>query len=354
MRSHRSATWSLAAVLVASLALVAAPVAAGSAIAVTPGTQSSVELVSTGLHVHSSTHHKLVVTVKAETSEFENTASVEISVPNGSESHLWTFNIPSTLLKESASGVSLTMHDAQLEPFGLLKLIGTNDGKATTTTCGVGDYAVAQPVSLHGRLFFNTKSTGRQRWGGIGSKNKDLAFKAGNLLTTEYGTGGACNDYSVPCSNGAELTILSSTFIVDAQTNGATTLVNELRYAALAKPKGATRLDEAVATANQPTISILNGGIVGQAILHLTTPKSSNASGGFSMFSTGKYMKSNDLCHRGSVDTAQHDQFWSTATYSKGTPNLRFPEQIYGALTLPTDHSGPVGNFRILSPDPSG
>jgi hypothetical protein len=351
--SRRSAISSFAAVAVATLAMVAAPTGAGPAVAAAPGSLAAVSLVSSGLHVTSSTHHKLIATITAQTSAFIDSVWVQISVPNGSEAHEWMFNIPSSLLKESSSGVTLTMHNAQLAPYGLLKLIGTNSGTSTTTTCGDGDYAVAQPVSLVGRFFFNTKSTGRRRWGGIGNKNKNITFKAGSLLTTEYGTGGGCNN-SEPCSNGPELTIIDNTVVVDAQTNGKKTLVSELRYAALPKPKGASRLDEAVATANKLRVTILNGGIKGQASLHLTTPKTSVASGGFSMISTGRYTTDTDDCNRNGVDTQQHDKSWDTATYDTGTPNIRFPEQIFGPLTLPKDHHGPVGNFRILSPDPSG
>jgi hypothetical protein len=353
-RSCRRFASPLAAVLVASLAMVAAPVAPGSAVATAPGTLSELRLASSGLAVTSSTHHKLIVTIDAQVSEGVDNATVNISLPNASEAHIWTFNLPSGLFKQSASGVTLTLHNAQLAPFGLLKLIGTNAGTATTTNCGEGDYGVVQPISLSGRLFFNPHSTGRQRWGGVGNKNKNLTFNAGSTVTTEYGTGGSCNDANaVACSNGPELTILGATLIVSAQTNGKKTLVDALRGVELPKPNGASRLDEAVATANKPTIHILNGGIVGSADLELTTPKSSRASGGFSMSSTGKYMRSTDPCHRGSVNTQEHDKFWDTATYSIGTPTLRIPEQVFGVLKLPQDHSGAVGNFRILSPDPA-
>jgi hypothetical protein len=351
---RRPTAASFAAVVICSLAVAAVPLTARPASATAPGTRSAIELVSSELHVHSSTHHKLVVAVDAETSTDYNAVTVAISLPKGGQSHSWRFQIPSSLLKESSSGATLTMHNAQLAPYGLLKLVAKNTKKASTTTCGDGDYAVAQPVSLVGRLFFNTKSTGRHRWGGIGNKNKNITFKAGSLLTTEYGTGGGCDDYATACSNGPELTVLDNSIVVAAQTTGRRTLVSELRQVTLNKPKGATRTDEAVATANKPAIVIdTNVGPAGEARLTLTTPKSSVASGGFQMASTGAYMTTDEYCHRGGVDTEQQDKAWESATYTKGNPDLRFPEQIFGALTLPQDHQSGGSNFRILSPDPS-
>jgi hypothetical protein len=347
----RSVVTGFAICLVASLTAVLAPMATGPAGASAPTTLAYLILTTSPLHVTSSTHHKLEVVIDSEmnTSDaFENFAYVQIG--NQRESHRWQFTNSHPVLSQTSTGAALIMHNAQLGPYGLLKLIATNVGKSKTSTCGDGDYTVIQHVSVTGRLFFNTRSTGRQRWGGIGNKNKNLTFSSKSTLDTGYGTGGLdCNDYATPCSNGPELTVFGATTIISAQTIGKKTTLGFIRGVRLSKPKGAARLDEVSATANRPKIIISTGKPVGAATLSLTVPKSSSATGSFELLGGMTPTTTTDLCNRNGAHSSQTDKVWNSAGYIDGTPHISVPEQIFGRLGLLHTPPG-AASFRILSP----
>lgn len=340
--------------LVAALTAVLAPAATGSAGAAAPTSLSYLLLTTSSLHVHSSTRHKLLVVVDAEmnpTDPAQNFAYVQISLPNGHELHRWQFTIPRSLMKQTATGATLTLHNAQLAPYGLLKLTAKAVGTSKISTCGDGDYTVIQPVSVTGRFFFNTKSTGRQRWGGIGNKNKNVTFSTESRLDTGYGTGGLnCNDYATACSNGPQLSVFGATTIISAQTIGKKTSIGFIRAVTLRKPKGAVRLDEEVTTANRPKIVISSKkGTVGSATLSLTVPRSSAATGSFRLLRKGTFSSSTELCERNRAHSSQQVKTWSSARYVDGTPHIRVGEQIFGRLSLPKASAEPA-SFSILSP----
>jgi hypothetical protein len=156
---------------------------------------------------------------------------------------------------------------AQLAPFAKVDLVLKATEKKKTTTCGTYT-TVTQPVTVKGVVSFDTRSTGKHRWGKVGSKKK-RTFSGKSAVTYETGTFDSCggSGYVTPCQasvewsayrqgSGINETGVSGTFSGNGKSNP---VLFAFRNVSLKKPKGATREDTLTARDKKMTFSMSGG-----------------------------------------------------------------------------------------------
>jgi hypothetical protein len=341
-RGSRTLVAALAVSVVASLAVVAAPAVAG---AEPLGPVSLMQLTTgtTGVSTTTHTHLHFVVSVLDRPSDptYESYVTLALSKDTeishkkaaGSESHTWQFTIPTSALALTSTGATLDVPTADISPYGELRLKITNVGTTKApVVCGDGNQTTTQPVSVTGEVLFNTRSTGRLKWGEFGHKTDTYKFHSGSILKTSYGTGAEnCDGYATQCYTGVGAVVASFTSLMDAGTSGKTGVIDDERAVELAKPKGATRTDAVAGTA-KVKFTMLSDTMADAAV---TVPKIGTISGSYTVIDKlHKPTKQTMTCSRGSVHSIEHIELWDPAAYADGSPGIAFHESVFGTLTF--------------------
>jgi hypothetical protein len=288
----------------------------------------------------SSTHKHLEVNLSAgqnvQGGDTFSEADVTVTRKGHPEVHDWSFDLKKdTLTYNTKTGKGTLDVGSQLKPYAKIKLKIKAKGKKQTTKCGTYK-TVTQPVKVKGSFSFNTKSTGKNKWGKVGGKSKKT-FKGKSEVIYETGTFKSCGgNFTLPCDTGVtwnafhqagtSVDEVSMSGNVDTKHAKNSTLF-ALRNTGLSKPKNAVRTDTEDLPdkhmtfsdkKNMATVKIgASGSIVGSATL-----ASTDAGTSFPV-----------QCGKNNSKT-ETDTNW-TAPYTNGKSPLKVKEEIEGPFKLP-------------------
>jgi hypothetical protein len=285
----------------------------------------------------SSTHHKVVVDIQAayNTSATPDTTQFNITLATrqDAERHEWILAVPNKVFtRDSHGGGTLMLSQARIAPYGVVRMTYTPLGAPKTQTCGTTSYVQRQRVRLTGRFYFNTKSTGKQRWGTVGSKRDATTFRKTAELDTGFGqTNTFCETppRPTPCTSALGWSARNAAGTVSLggeSENKGQSFAEASRYVSLAKPAGAVRSDELFTNAPPPTLSHGMGGAATMSV----TSKGSWLTGSAKFRGPTNIMSIPEACGNGGTRT---DQLWD-ATVANGKVPLEFNLQIFGKIKL--------------------
>jgi hypothetical protein len=289
--------------------------------------------------VTSSTHHKLVVDIDAayntgspnDTTQFD----ITLNTPGGAESHQWILAVPNKVFAlNSHGGGTLMVPPARIAPYGIVRMTFTPIGAPKTQTCSPTSYVQTQRERLTGRFYFDSASTGKQRWGTVGRKHGVTTFTKSVTLDSGFGqTLTFCEASHQPTS--CQSTLYwdvhnkADTVSVGGSTYGkGHAYVEGRRYVPLTKPAGAVRMDVVFSAMPPPTLTL---GAGGAATMSLTS-KGRWLSGSAKLVGSTTITTTPYPCGNGDADT-DTDQEWS-ATVANGAPPFELNAQIFGKFKL--------------------
>jgi hypothetical protein len=289
--------------------------------------------------VTTSTHHKLSFSMFATQSQAfgPKTTSVSVSLGSkaGGESHSWSFTVPNNALSFSAGRGTLSIPAKSLAPYGVMKLSLSGLGKVKKTTCSKGEYFDNQKLHLTGVLYFDTRSTGKHKWGHFGNKHKKVSFKTAGSVTTIFGLREAgcpiITPPNPPCVNSVSWSSNDQMLSITGGTSGKKGYLYGTRYVTLSKPKGAYRYDSVSVPAPAPKLKVAKNGSA-----TLSVGSSSPSTGSAKLTSKNAGAGDKESCGKKGTETTTS---WS-GTYTNGHPGLELHEQIFGAITLSNSDNG--------------
>jgi hypothetical protein len=302
----------------------------------------SVGLNSATLAVVSSTHHKLRVQVSA-TKDLESTGNdavtVTLSTPHNSESHAWAFPFSAARMKVGVKGNgSISLPTSAMSPYGRLSLSFKATGAARTAKCHGVPALKTRHVVISGRLLFETHSTGKYRWGQVGSSHRAIHFGTTSTVVWTYDTSGTgCGGQQFPpdpCVYGLVWLVLhgSVEFSEISRKSAAAGEVGAERTVDLKRPKGAQRTDNTFGRTRPLLLTVADTGLTTLAV----HADGGNATGSATLTSPEPAQVMTSGC---GADSVQTRTTWP-ADYDHGSPRLRLSEQVFGALTMPdTSHA---------------
>jgi hypothetical protein len=326
--------------VVASLGGIAGPAASAAGAAPARASLSYSSLSTSGALVTSSSHTKLQVFVDAFANAGDpasSDVSIFVAPPTGNESHTWRFKASAKQLRLGSTG-SINL---PLGPYGVIKLHYKPAGKAHKQSCDAADYAVNQKVSISGKLAFNTRSSGKHKWGKFARKH--FRFHAGSTVTRSYGEGsGNCHSVTPHCASSISYSVSSQDFSVfmDGFTHGKRGSLNVDRTVQLSTPHGAVREDDVTIRTAKPKV------VKGQhqeTVLKITTAKS----GSFALTYNGGGQKSSEPCKKGKHKTSEQLVSYGPAVYKNGKPPLVVHEAVFGPIRMPKSTS--PGDFSVTT-----
>lgn len=311
-------------------AAVAKPAAAKlDSLTVVPAVQSLTS--STHKHLHLS----LAASESNQNGATSSATDVTVTRVGAPEQHLWVFQLKSGSVSFNPStGKGKLSFGSQIEPFGKVNLSLVRQGKKKVFTCGTFK-TTTQPVKVSGVLGFDTRSTGKNKWGKVGSTKKRRTLTGKSVVTYQTGTpNNTCTgNFVFPCASGINWNSFKSNPANNAESTsfagsvrGAQSMIFTSRNVSLKKPKNAFRQDSAnikdrhmkfTVKGGKATVTLgAQGPITGSA--KLTSPQS----GRMSPLPCGKAGK------------VEHQTSWSSA-YKNGKSPLTVHEQIEGSIRLP-------------------
>jgi hypothetical protein len=283
----------------------------------------------------STTHKHLRISLSASESSSDGThfesADVDVMRAGASENHGWEFKLKEGSLRFSpGTGKGSLTTGSQLNPFATisLKLIAT--GKKHTVVCHTSR-TVNQPVKVTGVFSFDTRSTGKSRWGKVGGSHR-RTFKGKSVVTEQFGPLQFCGGATTnpPCISDASWSVLKEGSGIDevdlsgtiAKVGGKTRkTVTAFRNVSLAKPKGATRFDSISTIDKHMTFSVSGAGL---AAFHIGAGGAVTGSAGLVSTVAGSSFPLG--CGKKATQTTTQ---WD-APYKNGKPSLVLHEQIEG------------------------
>jgi hypothetical protein len=219
-------------------------------------------------------------------------------------------------------------------PFGEVSLQIMPIGKITSKSCQGTVVSKSIKVRLSGVFSFDSKSTGADAWGVIGS-TKSFTFPATNTVTWSYSSAASenCIATTTPCGATVIWAAQHGAVAMDGTEAGAGgARVIASRAVSLATPKGATRSDSNIASTQG---LVVKTGLGGSASL-VVTGEGSGVTGSATLMSTAPSSPFPTPCGKGKT---QDGEFWS-GSYADGSTPLTVAEQIYGAFTLSDNDNG--------------
>jgi len=295
-------------------------------------------LYSAVAHVKTSNHRNLHMSVSASAAPGRS-GSVSVTLTNGSEyvsgeTHLWTFQAKAGTFSYS-HGKGRVATGKQMGKYGLMDLSFRKKSQSTSQ-CAGGQGTVTRIVgSLHGKVFLNTE-TGSHGWGTAGSKHRSMTFSGKNTISIlssgcPIGSGGGSTPpctrgtfWSAPYANG--LSIYGS--VVKAQRTVST--ITATRSVTIAKPAGASRLDEMIAKEPAPAQQGSN--------LQITT--SGTAITGGATISGSSPSNNSYQCKVGGQSHTEHNSVYTGSWSPKPSSALAVHFQATGRLSGPQSGTG--------------
>lgn len=338
MRLWRLITIVGVATLTASFA--AAPTAAAG-----PAPESLTLLDTTPVHVTSSTHKHLLLSLDAvrfssdpTQSDLHSAGTVSVTLSNlaKTETHEWTFDIGANSFETTTSGNGHLTTGTQMAPYGTVKTAVAAHSSAKQQ-CGAGNVQVNHKVAVKGKVTVKTHSSGPNSWGTV-----DDVISLHGTLTGGHGADNeeACS--TIPCMGGVTWIANKGPLSISGQNvarkgKKPVSTIDANRYVHLSTPAHATRTDDVTTKAPAPTFAMLNG----HETLSVTTNPSGPAEGDAALSATshGPYAQG---CARGQ----EKGKLWG-AHYGTADLPLTFSEDIFGPLSIITSKSANFERYHI-------
>jgi hypothetical protein len=312
---------------------VGAAMSGGSVAAAPNAKNPEAQAITVFAHVTSSTHKKLTMFVDANKSQGGGTMSVGLQ--SGAESHDWSFSLPAGAFTLNGKGDgTLDVPTSAISPYGSVKLNISSVGGTVTKRCSASAHITSRKLKVAGTFVFNTHSSGKHKWGTVGSKSSKVSFTGttdsafGQPFTTCLGASTQRCAKSVSWSAGNGDGSLS--FGGDTAGKGRG-FIDASRSERLPAPSGATRNDSVDVHAPPPDVK---HGKHGSATLLVRT------SGGVARGSAKLVSQHGGSSTRISCGNGQKEKstVWN-ASFKNGKPALGVSEQVFGAFTLPAAFS---------------
>jgi hypothetical protein len=346
-KRRRALALGAAATLMVGLGLTTLPAAASAKPAA--ASLDGLSFNSAAQSLHSNTHKTLNLFVEANQSIQEGTtsssASIQVSRQGVPEMHDWDFGEikNGTLAFDPGTGKGSLKTGSQLDPYAKLSLTLTATGKPNVTKCQTYK-TITQRVNVRGRVSFDTRSTGKNRWGKVSAGAK-YSFSGTNEVVYETGVFQSCGgNFTVPCSSGVNWNAFQEGNGIDnvsisgnIRKHGSSLFA--LRNASLPKPKNAVREDTvniafnkmsfSVSSSNKATVKV---GAAGQV------------SGSATLASPNPGTSSQIPC--GNAGKHESSMSWRVP-YKNGKSPLTVHEQIEGSIKLPNLPLSDTGETSI-------
>jgi hypothetical protein len=300
---------------------------------------TSVSLQSSYAAVTSSTKQALHVVVEASnnpSTPANDTVVVELAKgpeENG-EAHDWTFPISASVLRVASTGAGTVKVPAKdIAPYGTLSLKIKPIGKVTSRSCQGTVTSKSVKVSLSGVFFFDSLSSGKDKWGTVGSR-RSFTFPGTNTLTWLFSSAASenCLVSSSPCASVLTWQAQSDGVSFDGARVGNSSVgaVRASRAVKLSKPKGAVRTDNSVGVTTLPTVSGDDGESTTPSLVVSGNGTGSDVAGTAMITGAAPVIEVTAPCGKGQTEITK----FFTGSYTNGNPPLTVAEQIYGVLTL--------------------
>ncbi len=285
-----------------------------------------VSLYTASTKVTSTTGHHLLVSVYvSKQSGHKPTVSVTLRAPH--ESHTWSFSAPSSALKVNSSGKgSVTLSASAMGGYGKLALHVKPVGATKTYRCQGQVVSKSRPVKVSGVMFADTKSSGRHKWGKVGSKTRSFTFAKPSSVSWQYDNTATCPTPKSTCYASLfwDASLFSSTAYssLTGGTSRKSSYLSGYRSVQLHKPAGAHRSDSVTAKAPAPKLTVANDG---SAVLTAKLGK------GSAKIAAPAGSDNSTPCGTGGKQ--EHSLTWS-GSYTNGATSLKVPAQIFGAISM--------------------
>jgi hypothetical protein len=346
--------------VVTSSVLVAAPAALARTAHATPAI-SQVQLSSGHTKVTSSTHRKLHVDLLANQTPGSTADDVVVSLSEAGiagEEHDWTFPVAASALQVSSAGKgTLKVPSAKISPFGQISLTITPTGTPKTDSCDGTPSDKVQKVKLAGTFYFDTKSTGSQKWGAVGSRStkkkaKKFTFSSTNDVTWFYLLppspdaaapvtgpdpdcgGGGDDDLGLPCNADLIWDDASGNVDLTGVSVAGLSLIEASRNTQLSTPAGATREDDLTGTGPTPQFTTTpDPASEGASDASLVVTAATGAVGTTTIASSTSTAPEQLPCEGSAAGETANVSFWQDCNYTNGTTPLTVPAEIFGPIS---------------------
>jgi hypothetical protein len=251
------------------------------------------------------------------------------------EMHTWFFDLKNgSLAFNPATGKGSLRAGTQAEPFSKVALSLVATGKKHTVTCGTFK-TITQPVKVAGIFTFDTRSTGKGRWGKVG-RNVKRTFTGKSDVLYETGLFQTCGGGppAIPCSatitwsafhQGAGVNEVSMSGTIRSVHGKSASMLFASRNVAIAKPKNTVRTDTTNLADHRMTFVVSKG----KASVHVGA--SGPFTGSVALISQSAGSAFSIPC---GVSKTESVMSW-TAPYKNGKSPLTVHEQIEGPIRLP-------------------
>jgi hypothetical protein len=313
------------ATLIVGVGVVGLP-GAVSVAAPAPPKLDAVSFLPAVQSLESTTHKVLSVGLSAnksiQTGSSFSSANITVSRKGVPESHSWNFDLTSGAVAfNPATGKGFVHSATELRPFGKIALTLRAIGKGRTVTCGTYK-TTTRRVSVRGVFIFDTRSTGKGRWGKVGH-NKARTFAGRSEVIYETGGFQSCQGpFIVPCNE------VSFDGSISKAGKKTVRMLFVFRNVGIKTPKNASRTDEMDIRDNRMTFVVANK----RATVRLGA--SGPITGSATLISPAAGTKiSPSSCGKAPKRT-QNEMSWR-APYKNGKAPLTVHEQIEGPYRLP-------------------
>lgn len=332
-------------VTIVGVAILASGSLSARAAVAGPPPESLTLLSTTPVHVTSSTHKHLLLSLDAvrfstdpTQSDLHSAGTVSVTLSNlaKTETHEWTFNIGADSFETTTAGDGHLRTGSQVAPYGTVNTAIAAERNAKQQ-CGAGNFQVNHKVAVKGKVALKTHSSGPHRWGTV----DDVVSLHGTLV----GGHGADNEEAcsaIPCVSGVTWIANKGLLSISGQNvarNGKkpASTIDANRLVHLTTPAHATRTDDVSTTAPAPTFSTLNG----HKTLSVTTNSSGPAQGDAALSATshGPYAQ-------GCATGQEKGKLWGARYVTPDLP-LTFSEDIFGPLSISKSKSANFENYHM-------
>jgi hypothetical protein len=249
---------------------------------------------------------------------------IDVATRSANESHAYSFKAGSDALTVDHAGKGTLQAPATaIGSYGVVNLKITPVGPARTIRCNGQPSTKTQPVKLSGKFFLSTKSSGRHKWGSVGSK-RQFTFAASNSITWNYAA--SCSNLSFPpCASSFSWSATGpgSSMYGAGATSGS---VLASRTVQLSQAAGAIRADTVTFDATWSLKVAKNK----SAVLHITA--GAGGAGKTTMRSIGSGRSHRVACGKSGKQSATATS-WQ-AKYVNGRPALLAKAKIFGGIKV--------------------
>jgi hypothetical protein len=291
--------------------------------------------------VTSSSGRRLFLTVHAFwDGQSDSRVEVSLQTRHRTEEHTWSFDASGHTpvdVSSDGSGVVHLSHQ-QLGGFGRINLSVKPAGRLLQL-CDGSVVGQQRRVAVHGAFVFNTRSSGRHRWGSVGRAGHSFRFSRGGTFTNAGGCSAA-----FPCPARPRLY-----WGMDRLVDGAPTSIRGTSSAGRTKASG----HRLVSFAGAGTLDTRNDFgrlvVVRPPTLHVRPSGNATlnvfAHGGSATIDSTHHQTTSEGCGNGVQQTQR--RMWSAGDFSFGRHPIQIPMQIFGPIQETESAAGGGGYFEV-------